>query len=179
MNRSFFISALILFAALISNAQDKITLDHYLDYEWASNPRVSPDGSQVIYSRSWINGVEDKRETDLWIMNANGSQNRFFLKGGGGLWSPDGGRVAFVKNGEPKGTQIFVKYMGVEGEPTQITRLEKSPSNMKWSPDGKYIAFSMFVEQNKPWKVDLPSKPDGAKWTESPRFVDKVVYLMY
>ena len=88
--------------------------------------------------------VDDKRETDLWIMNKDGSTNRFFLKGSSGKWSPDGSKIAFTNKGESEGingTQIFVKYLGVEGEPTQITKLEKSPSSLEWSPDGNYIAF--------------------------------------
>ena len=153
-----------------------LSLDDYADYEWASNPRISPDGKQVIYSRGWINLMDDKRETDLWIMNADGSQNRFFLNGSNGRWSPDGTRVAFTKKGEPDGTQIFVKYLGVEGDPTQITKLEKSPSSMTWSPDGKYIAFTMHVADQGNLKIDIPAKPKGAKWTKPPAVIDQVTY---
>ena len=49
-----------------------------------------------------------------------------------------------------------MKYLGVEGDPTQITRTEKSPSNMKWSPDGSYLAFTMFVPDNDKIKIDIP-----------------------
>lgn len=157
-------------------AQEVLTMEDYLNYETTSNPQLSPDGSQILYQRRWSNMVEDNRVSDLWIMQADGSQNRYFGEGSNGMWSPDGTRIALVKKGKPKGSQIFVKYLGVEGEATQITRLSSSPSNMKWSPDGKHIAFTMFVEQAEAWKVDLPKKPEGAKWTEAPRFVDQVRY---
>lgn len=169
-----------LFAALsvtyVSQAQELLSTKDYMDYEWTSNPQISPNGKEILYTRTWINAVDDKRERDLWIVNVDGSNNRFFLNGNNGAWSPNGNRVAFVKEGEPKGSQIFVKFIGVEGEPTQITRLENNPSNMKWSPDGKYIAFTSFVDQKEFWKIDLPAKPEGAKWTKAPRIVEKPVY---
>ena len=99
----------IAFILLITNVQaqekNKLSLEHYKNYEWTSNPKLSPDGQQILYSRSWINMVDDKRETDLWIMNKDGSTNRFFLNGSNGKWSPNGDKIAFTKKGEPNGTQ--------------------------------------------------------------------------
>lgn len=153
-----------------------VSMEDYLNYETVSNARLSPDGKQILFSRTWIDKINDSRPTDLWIMNADGSQARFFLKGSNGLWSPEGKRVAFTKEGDPKGSQIFIKYLGVEGEPTQITRLDKTPGNLAWSPDGEYIAFTMTVEDKSSWKINIPSPPAGAKWTEAPRIVDDLVY---
>ena len=153
---------------LFAQEKDKLSLEHYGNYEWASNPRLSPDGSQILYARTWINLVDDKRETDLWIMNHDGSMNRFFLKGSGGKWSPDGTKIAYTKEGEPKGTQIFVKYLGVEGEPTQITKLEKSPSGMEWSPDSKFIAYTQHVDADAALKpLGVPSAPKRRKMDET------------
>ncbi|MCH1417241.1 MAG: S9 family peptidase, partial [Flavobacteriaceae bacterium] len=155
----------------------RLSLEHYKNYEWTSNPMLSPDGEQILYSRTWINLTDDKRETDLWIMNSDGTSNRFFSKGSNGIWSPDGSKIAFTKEGEPNGTQIFVKHMGIQSEPTQITKLEKSPSSMEWSPDGKYIAFIMHVDSEPALKPKgIPSKPKGASWTKAPRVIDQVDY---
>ena len=170
----------ILFLFIIdANGQKKtrLSLEHYKNYEWTSNPKLSPNGKHIIYSKTWINLVDDKRETDLWIINNDGSSNRFFLNGSNGKWSPDGNRIAFTKKGKPNGTQIFVKYLGIEGEPTQITKLEKSPSSMEWSPDGKYIAFIMHVSSKPALEPKgIPDKPNGASWTKSPRVIDQVDY---
>ena len=155
----------------------RLSLEHYKNYETTSNPTLSPNGDQILYSRTWINLVDDKRETDLWIMNSDGSNNRFFINGSNGKWSPKGNKIAFTRTGKPHGTQIFVKYLGEEGEPTQITKLEKSPSSMEWSPDGNYIAFIMHVSSEPALKpVGVPEPPKGATWTKPPQVIDQVDY---
>ena len=168
-----------MFCIIYAYGQEKtrLSLEHYKNYEWTANPKLSPDGEQILYSRTWINFTDDKRETDLWIMNSEGTSNRFFLNGSNGKWSPDGSKIAFTKEGEPNGNQIFVKHMGIEGEPTQITKLEKSPSSMEWSPDGKYMAFIMHVASEPALKPQgVPSQPKGASWTKAPRVIDQVDY---
>ncbi|MCZ6898851.1 MAG: S9 family peptidase [Bacteroidetes bacterium] len=158
------------------NPVNKLTLDDYLNYETVSSPRISPSGDQVLYTRTWINAIDDKRNSDLWIVSSSGNQNRFFLNGRNGRWSPDSRKVAFIDEGEPKGSQIFVKHLGLEGEPTQITRIERSPGNISWSPNGQHIAFTMFVENKEKWNIKIPSPPKDAKWTKAPTIIDDVVY---
>src|SRR5258705_2523513 len=108
-----------------------LTVGHYLDFEQVAEPRISPDGRQVIYTRRWVNALEDKWESALWLMNSDGSHNRFLVKGANAVWSPDGNRIAYLADGEPKGTQIFVRWMDTEGASTQITRVAEAPADIK------------------------------------------------
>ena len=73
-------------------------------------------------------------------MNADGSKNRFLTKGSDAEWSPDGTRIAYIAEGEPKAPQVFVRWM-TENAATQITQVQHPPSNLRWSPDGKQIAL--------------------------------------
>jgi dipeptidyl aminopeptidase/acylaminoacyl peptidase len=155
---------------------DRLTLDLYLDMETVAEPRLSPDGSQIIYTRGWIDKVNDKRESALWIMNTDGSRNRFLAKGSGARWSPSGDRIAYATQGEPKDTQVFVRWMDAEGATSQITRVEQAPSAVAWSPDGKQLSFSMLVEERNTWPIKMPKAPAGAKWTEAPRIVEQLTY---
>jgi Tol biopolymer transport system component len=180
--RSPAVAAAFLSAAFISSsaaAQEKradslLTVEKYLDFEQVGEPRVSPDGSQVIYTRRWVNKLEDKFESALWMMNIDGSKNRFLANGGGAIWSPDGTRIAYMAEGKPSGTQIFVRYMDAEGATSQITTLADGPADMRWSPDGKWIGFSAVVPKTNAWKIDMPEAPKGAKWTATPRVVQSM-----
>jgi dipeptidyl aminopeptidase/acylaminoacyl peptidase len=150
------------------------TTAHSLDIERISDPQISPNGRQIIYTRRWVNQMEDKWETALWIVDADGSHNRFLAKGSSARWSPDGARVAYLADGEPKGSQVFVRWIGTEGAATQVTHVNESPADMEWSPDGKWIGFSMFVPKAPVWRIDMPKPPTGAKWTGDPRIVQQL-----
>ncbi len=158
-----------------SQEANKLELTHFFDMISVSGPQISPDGKEIIYTRGWIDKVNDSRRNELYIMDADGERNRFFARGSSPVWSPDGSRVAYLAQGEPRGNQIFVKYKDLEGS-TQITRLEKSPSNISWSPDGTLIAFSMQVPYSESWPISMPARPEGAKWTEGPRVITELVY---
>ncbi|HYJ77970.1 MAG TPA: hypothetical protein VEW03_00005, partial [Longimicrobiaceae bacterium] len=152
------------------------TVEKYLDYETVADPQVSPDGSQVVYTRRWVNRVEDRWESGLWVMGADGSRNRFLAKGSNASWSPDGTRIAYLNEGEPRGTQVWVRWMDGEGAATQVTRVSHTPANLGWAPDGRSLAFTMFVPKPASWSIGLPAAPEGARWTAAPRIVERLHY---
>jgi Tol biopolymer transport system component len=153
-----------------------LTVEHYLDWEQVAEPQIAPDGSQIVYTRRWVNRLEDKWESALWIMNADGSHTRFLVKGEAARWSPDGTRVLFVADGEPKGPQIFVRWMDAEGATSQVTRLQTTPASVRWSPDGRSIAFATLVSVSDTWRISMPATPNGGTWTAAPRLVDRLHY---
>jgi len=84
------------------------------------------------------------------------------VRGSNARWSPTGDRIAYTAQAEPRGTQIFVRYMDAEGAISQITRVEKAPSGIAWSPDGTRIGFAMNVEAKNTWNIRMPRAPEGA-----------------
>lgn len=153
-----------------------LTVEHFLDMESISDPQISPNGKQIIYTRRWVNQMTDGYDSALWIMDSDGSRNRFLTSGSGARWSPDGTRILFMAEAESGGTQIFVRWMDAEGATTQVTRLVETPRSVCWSPDGRTIAFVMLTPAKDAWKIKMPSPPKGADWIEGPKVIDRMHY---
>ena len=98
-----------------------LTTEHYLDWERVRDAQISPDGSRIVYTREHVNTIDDKWDAETWVVNGDGSQHRFLVKGSSARWSPDGKRLLYLADGEPKGSQIFVRWVDVDGPATQIT----------------------------------------------------------
>ena len=174
-----------------SSTQARFTLEHYLDLEGVSGPRIAPGGRSIVYARSWVDKMTDSRKSSIWIMNVDASRDRYLTEGSSPRWSPTGDRLAFLACGTTGGDrsalidcgtgshqQIYIRIMSGEGQgtTTQITRLTESASNIQWSHDGTMIAFNRFVPARDKWHISLPGKPEGAKWTEDARVIDQVDY---
>jgi dipeptidyl aminopeptidase/acylaminoacyl peptidase len=101
-------------------------------------------------------------------------ENRFLVRGGNACWSPTGDRIVYGA-GRAEG-RADPSVMDAEGSVSQVTRVEKSPTNVAWSPDGTSVAFTMMVEQKNTWPIKMPKAPEGAKWVEAPRIVERLDY---
>ncbi|HLY19389.1 MAG TPA: S9 family peptidase [Bryobacteraceae bacterium] len=170
------ISTLTPAVAQETRSSTRLTTEHYFDLERVSNAQISPDGARIVYTRQQANKIEDKWESALWIMSADGSQHRFLTKGSNPRWSADGKRILYVADGEPRGSQIFVRWIDIDGPATQVTHATEKVADARWSPDGKWIAFAMFVPQKNKWSIGMPEEPHGAKWTAAPRIVESLHY---
>jgi hypothetical protein len=69
-----------------------LSVGDYLNYETVADAQISPAGTRIVYTRRWVNRIDDKTESSLWIMDADGARNRFLAEGSGAQWSPDGTR---------------------------------------------------------------------------------------
>ncbi len=186
MSRTFFAVAAALTLAITTSlpapasAQGDVdpdtraTVARFLDMERVGDPRISPDGSRVVFTRSHVDKMQDTWTSEIWMMNADGTRKRFLLEGGSPRWSPDGSRIAYVTEGDDGSAEIFVRWMDAEGAVSQVTRVEEAPSSLSWSPDGTQIAFIGFVPEPTDWSVQLPPRPEGAQWTAEPRIIDNV-----
>jgi dipeptidyl aminopeptidase/acylaminoacyl peptidase len=162
--------------SVVEAQTDRLTLERYLEWEAVADPQISPDGQRIVYTRRWIDVQKDRWQSALWIMNADGSAQRFLVEGRAPQWSPDGRRIAFIADDAEGRPQIFVKWVDLPEPPTQLTRLREAPGSLRWSPDGRLIAFTMTVPYEVHWNVNLPKPPQGAQWTKAPRMVRRLHY---
>ena len=157
-------------------AAARVTVTDHLDWEDVSDARLSPDGRQIVFTRRTVDKVNDRWDSAIWLMNADGTRQRLLVQGSNARWSPDGTKLLYIAEGKPSGQQLWVRFMDAEGATTQLTRLGETPSDAEWSPDGTRIAFRMGVPVSEDWRIPMPAAPKGAKWTEAPRVVRSLEY---
>jgi dipeptidyl aminopeptidase/acylaminoacyl peptidase len=120
-----------------------------LRLEWIADPRISPDGSRVAYTRVTVDEEEDAYLTNLWLADVPGDgvtgapprQLTFGGRDSQPRWSPDGSSLAFVRKPDAKEPgQLCVLPLG-GGEARALTALKGGASSPAWSPDGARLAF--------------------------------------
>ena len=154
-------------------------LSDVFDLEYAADPQIAPDGERVVYARSFMDKMKDRRASRLWVVGGDGTGHRPItepdVRASQPRWSPSGDRIAYVAATEGDGAEVYVRWMDT-GQTARLTQLDASPSGLAWSPDGEHLAFSMFVEAPAEPFAKMPSPPDGADWAESPDVVTQTYY---
>ncbi|MFQ5674813.1 MAG: S9 family peptidase, partial [bacterium] len=148
------------------------------DLELASDPQISPDGKKIVYVRNFFDIMSDRRHSNLWIINLDGTEHRPLTSGNNNYssprWSPDGSKLLYVAKVDGA-NQIYMRWMDT-GQSAKLTNLTKSPNGLVWSPDGKWLAFSMFVKAATEPFAKMPAKPEGAEWAKPAKVIQKLQY---
>ncbi len=173
---------LCLFALLLpgqaEDKADRLTPIDVFSLQYAGDPQISPDGKHIVYVRQFSDVMSDKHYSNVWVISADGGEDRALTTGNysdtSPRWSPDGTRIAYISDREGK-AQLYVRWMD-SGQTAALTNLENGPSDIAWSPDGKLISFSSFVPGEGPKIANLPKAPEGAKWADAPKAYDHLVY---
>jgi dipeptidyl aminopeptidase/acylaminoacyl peptidase len=146
--------------------------------EYADDVQISPDGSRIVYVRVSHDIMTDRARRNLWLVNADGTNNRPLRSESKSFmsprWSPDGTRLAYVSAAEGS-PQLYVRWMD-SGQTALLTNLVHAPGAIAWSPDGKSIAFTQLVPTSKPPLAAPPEKPEGATWAPPVKVIDSVVW---
>ena len=144
--------------------------------EHAADPQISPDGTQIVYRRSGFDIMKDRGKGNLWIVNIDGSNHRKLtsreVRESGAKWSPSGDRIVFSSSTN-EGSEIYMYWVKTAAI-AKISQLEGAPGSITWSPDGKHLAFTMFVPKVPPVIVRGPKKPKGAVWAKPARITDRL-----
>ncbi|HUD96124.1 MAG TPA: S9 family peptidase, partial [Woeseiaceae bacterium] len=83
-------------AAAPAIADGRFKATDVFELEHAADPRISPDGRQVVYVRGSNDIMTDSTRSNLWIVSSDGSDHRPLLSSrddySSPRWSPDGER---------------------------------------------------------------------------------------
>jgi dipeptidyl aminopeptidase/acylaminoacyl peptidase len=109
-----------------------------------ANPRISADGSSVLFTMSEPDWNQNKNITHIYIADTMSGAYRQMTNGRDSeeqpAWKPDGTRFAFLSGRNNKENQIFMQDPA-GGEAIQFTHHEGAVKQFKWSADGKLIYF--------------------------------------
>jgi dipeptidyl aminopeptidase/acylaminoacyl peptidase len=116
--------------------------------ERLGDPRPSPDGEWVVFTRQSWDPDENKTTTNLWLVSIDGTKLRQLtsarhMSDTSPVWSPDGYTVAFVSN--RSGSQQIWTIRRDGGEARQLTNFPVDVDHLRWSLTGSHIAFTAEV----------------------------------
>ena len=143
---AFFVSAAPLALAAVRDAHPFEVRD-LVAFDRISEPRVSPDGTRVVFTVSSVDLDANRRRSDLWIAGVNGSGARRLTRheasDTSALWAPDGKSVFFLST-RTGSSQVFrLPLDGGEAQP--VTSLPLDVGSFALSRDGALLAVSMEV----------------------------------
>jgi dipeptidyl aminopeptidase/acylaminoacyl peptidase len=153
MNRTRLLLVPLLCAAALgaqtpaSGGKRGVTAEDYFAFKFAADPRISPDGKQVVYVVSRVDRERNRRVPSIWVVATDGSSAPRQMidesySAGGPRWSPDGATIAFTSSfnpsapaGAPRAAQLWT-VSAAGGTPKRISSVANGVSNCSWSPDG-------------------------------------------
>ena len=156
-------------------AKRAITLDDHSRIINVGDPQRSPDGMWVAYTVTTIDAEKDRRNTDVWMVKWDGSEQLQLTSSPDGesspRWSPDNKYLAFVASRgtdeeKKQGGQIWLLNRA-GGEAQKVSDFKGGVSDIQWSPDSTRILFT--AEDQDP--ADEPEKMDGWKRKTAPPIV--------
>ncbi|MFK7888975.1 MAG: prolyl oligopeptidase family serine peptidase [Gammaproteobacteria bacterium] len=180
---SVLIAVVFFFLATATVAQAKdsprvFTADDVFALEWAQDPQLDSSARRIVYARTAYDKIMDRARSSLWVVDAASGQQRPLITGKGSYfsprWSPRGERLAYLAGGE-SGVELRIRYI-VDGADFRVAELFQAPRGITWSPDGKRLAFTMFVPADGPSFAKPPKAPEAAKWAEPVRVFDDLMY---
>jgi len=157
-----------LFTGELAHAKEPFAAMDVFEIAYAGDPVVSPCGRVVAFNRYYMDVMTDSRRNDLWVVDTDGKNLRQISKGfdavGPAAFTPSGDAIAFVAvDGET--SHIYLQRMD-SGERTELGQDLSGPSNLSFSPDGKWLAFVMPVDFKPETMGEMPATPEGAEWAK-------------
>ena len=147
--------------------------------QYASDPQIRPDGRVLAYVRTSFDIMTDRARQSIWLIDVETGEQTPLVAGAGThtspRWSTDGHRLAYVSTAEGGRPQLYARWMQ-SGQTAKLAELLSAPADLAWSPDGRWIAFSMFTPDEAAKLGEAPEKPKGADWAPPLEVITDLTY---
>jgi dipeptidyl aminopeptidase/acylaminoacyl peptidase len=164
--RSLCVLSLALLIPLAASSQERRTLevDDLFSMQRVGSPQVSPDGAWIAYTVTTTSLEEERSETLIWMVSADGGEAIPLTAAGGSAgspdWSPDGKYFSFTASRNGGRNQVWVMDRR-GGEAVQLTDVEQGVGSYAWSPDGTRLLLTIRdpEEEDEDRKANAPQDP--------------------
>ena len=137
------------------------------------NPSYSNNGSKIVYRKEGGNGDQGRtfaKKTGLYVMNADGSNNKFLIgQGDYPIFSKDDKRIIFQSGGTFGGALTKqLKSVDLNGNNERTHIKSKNGNRLLPSPDGKWVAF---IHLFKVYMAPMPQAGKSIDLSDKTNFV--------
>jgi len=166
------VAAPIAFATMVAQSPRPMGIVDLLSVPRLADPHLSPDGRDIVFTKSDADWKSGKRITHIWRVRADGNEPPIQLTNGAEneddpRWSPDGKTIAFTaKRGDDEFAQIYLLPVD-GGESRRLTSHASAVSDISWAPDGSALYFSAPEPKTADEKTRDKNKDDVYAYDES------------
>ena len=124
------------------------------------NMSVSPDGKQVAFTVTYYSIAENKSNSDIYVMNVDGSNKKQLTKTaareGSLSWHPNNSTILFLRDG------VLYSINPANQEEKQISAIDQRIDDYLLSPSGDNIAFAITTKLENYQASEIYSDLDKA-----------------
>ena len=173
---------LLFVVSLCAQTKHALTFDEFISLGRVTDPQVSPDGKTVAFVVTVHNKVENKTNSNIYLVAADGGPTWPLTAAKGAnntpRWMPDGKSLAFISTRDGEAQIWTVPVIG--GDAHKVSSISTGVSDLQVSPDGKWFSFSSEVYPDCPNDESNKQRSEQVEQSKAKaKIFDKLPYRVW